>query len=469
MSLDPRPTRSHPTAAQRVARTVAVSLVTVAALFAGCGDSTSVIGGDCRAPYIACDRTCVDPTSDSANCGACGVTCASGTPCVDGVCTSGIAEGGSADALLDRTLVDTGSGGDSALDGPSSDGLADGASDGSHGDGSSDGPASPDADGGPGSDGSSSLDGQSDSELPDSNVDACTPPYVTESHCGDCFTQCVAPNDACKLGDAGDYQCLPFCDAPLTHCGNACKDLQNDGDNCGICNRVCASNICINGVCQGTSSGDIVYVGHDYSATPIQTSQARLLQNAVLLAPKTPVRVLAYQRYASANAVARVTAILSDAQAQSGRTIQVTPTSTDAAVAAVKVANYEVVLVYDQLAAPTGTMATLGASWQTALTSFTHVGGVVIILDGDTGPNPEMDQFATATGLLSVTSHTSIPTGDQLEIASPTDAVALGVITPYAMRPATARFTSEAQGGPVSWVARHVASGDPTVIHKIAP
>lgn len=40
---------------------------------------------ECSIPYIACDGTCIDDSSDPANCGACGASCPSGI-CVMGVC-----------------------------------------------------------------------------------------------------------------------------------------------------------------------------------------------------------------------------------------------------------------------------------------------------------------------------------------------------------------------------------------------
>lgn len=427
-----------------VARVVALSLAACAIVFGGCGDGTAIVGGSCRAPWVECSGACVDVASDPAHCGGCDLACAAGVLCISGRCGGASNEAATTDGAPDATVE-----GARAVDG---------------------GDASTQSDGSDGSDASVLPgDGAADSNLDGASGDACTPPYVSDDQCGNCFTKCVGTNDSCKVGDAGAYACAPFCAPPLSRCGNVCKDLRSDGDNCGICNRVCASNICINSVCQGASSGDIVYIGHDYFATPSKTSQARILENAVLLSPTTPVRVLAYQRYASANAVTKVSAILADAQARSGRTIQTTGTSTDGALIGVTKATYDVVLVYDQLSAPAGSMGTLGAAAKPALGAFTHIGGVVIMLDGATGANPQMHQFSTATGLLTVAQHQSVGAGQQLEIIAPTDALATGVVSPFAMRVATARFIAEPNGGPVSWVARHVTTAHAMVVHKIAP
>lgn len=42
----------------------------------------------------------------------------------------------------------------------------------------------------------------------------------------------------------------PGCGSGQTRCGNECRDLQRDADNCGSCNLLCdASNVCVNGIC----------------------------------------------------------------------------------------------------------------------------------------------------------------------------------------------------------------------------
>jgi hypothetical protein len=46
-------------------------------------------GPTCTAPQIACGATCVNPTSDSNNCGGCGRVCAGGGECRAGACVGG--------------------------------------------------------------------------------------------------------------------------------------------------------------------------------------------------------------------------------------------------------------------------------------------------------------------------------------------------------------------------------------------
>src|SRR5262249_31270759 len=112
-------------------------------------------------------------------------------------------------------------------------------------------------------------------------ADACAPPFNTAEHCGACFTQCTAPSE-CRLGDGGSYACGPPC-SPLSNCQGICANLSNDPLHCGACGKPCASGLCSGSTCQGSVSGDVVYIGHDYFTTSPGTAQARLLSNAVFM------------------------------------------------------------------------------------------------------------------------------------------------------------------------------------------
>ena len=48
---------------------------------------TPRVDGGCGGGLVACGGVCVDVTSNNANCGACGMACASGQSCVSGTCT----------------------------------------------------------------------------------------------------------------------------------------------------------------------------------------------------------------------------------------------------------------------------------------------------------------------------------------------------------------------------------------------
>ena len=408
---------------------------------AGCGNSDgSLVGGSCAGSYTECSLRCVDVQTDPENCGACGVVCMQGG-CAGGVC------GSPADASADGT----------------GDGSMDGSTESSNG-----------GDGNGGEPDGAAKDGTVTDTSTDTSTDSCAPPYVTAAHCGDCFTACTGTNDTCKVTDGGVYACAPMCSLPTTNCGGVCVDQNSDPDNCGACGRVCASSICTASICQGAANGDIVYIGHDYSSTPFGTSQARELANAVFLGAFNPIRILSFEKFSAPGSVARAKSIITQAATASGRTVAFTVSTTTTDIPSNLVAaNYDVLLVYDQVNASSGTLAPIGASWRATLTTFTHLGGVFITLDGDTmgdgGAGGEMPLFETATGQLIVASHTAMPIGALMTVTAPSDSVGTAVVSPYAARRNSSHFSTEANGGAVVYVAVEQTSTEPVVVHKIAP
>ncbi|MDB4997082.1 MAG: Tryptophan synthase alpha chain [Myxococcaceae bacterium] len=365
-----------------------------------------------------------------------------GDALVGGTCASGYEEQGGVCAPQ-GTQLDSSAGSDGANDGASdanapNDGQADG------GDGSSDGSSND----GSSSDGSSNDGSSSDGSSSDGS----------------------SSDGSSSDGAAGDASSdASMCVPPLMQCGAFCIDVSSDPDNCGTCGHVCASNICVAGKCQGEATGDIVYIGHDYISTPSGSAQAKLLTNAVLLAPTTPVRVLSYERYADAQATARLKTILIAAQAQTGRAIVLTSTLVDADVPLKLDARLaDVLLVPDQVTAPTTVLAALGASWKTSLAPFTHAGGIFITLDGASG-TAEMPDFETATGALAVSTHTVMAPGSIVQLVAASDALGTGVVSPFATRKSSSHFATEANAGPVVWVVVDGASSEPHVVHKVAP
>ncbi len=419
-------------------------------VFSGCGSLNAVVGGECADGYIDCNGQCSDIERDPRNCGECGNSCAPSVGCTNGVCTGG--RDGSVDADTD------------AGDGGDGDGNADGSRDGSNHD-ARDG--SGDGSNGDGSTSDGSTDGSSFE-----SGDSCAPPYNNVNNCGACGVKCVAPNDQC-VAQGVNFICAPTCNLPSKLCFGKCVMVQSDPENCGDCGVVCESNLCVAGVCQGTSRGDIVYLGFDYQSIPnnINISQSRELINAVFLADKTPIRLLAFQKYANTTSVANVTALLGSAQAATGRTIQITTSVDEAFVTSnLAIANYDVLLVYDQETAPANTMGAIGTAWATKLGTFTKNGGVFITLDGVSGANPQMQTFETNTGLLSVTAHTALASALAIDLVAPGDAVGVGVTTPYGTRTRSTRFVTEANGvNGVTYVATESVTKQPNAVHKVAP
>jgi hypothetical protein len=281
----------------------------------------------------------------------------------------------------------------------------------------------------------------------------------------DASPQDSSPADVAETG--------PLCMAPLVDCGGVCVDTTSDPFNCGHCGVVCPSQICLDSVCQGSTAGGIVFIGHDYvgpAGSVPGTAQARVLSNAVFIPQTNPLKVLSYEHYAVANAVARVKLILNSFATQEGRGLSITSTSVDADIPnKLVLANYQVLLVQDQPTAPSGALATLGASWAATLTTFVQAGGIVVVLDGGTGVG-QMPAFSTATTLLSVTAQAPIATGTPLDDVAPGDVVGVGVVSPYGAGKNSVSITTEPNGGNVVYVVdlpHDAGAGSPVVVHKV--
>lgn len=399
------------------ARKTAVAIAPLIALASvwlggGCGSENSLVGGACASGYEVCDGRCVPV----------------------GQCASG-------DGSIDGTV----NGGDGSLDGSANDGN--------------------------GGDGSANDGGTSDGG-DDDGGDACPPPpYTTAAACGACNVHCTAPNDTCRLDGAGAYTCQPPCTPPTVLCEGGCIDVSSDPLNCGACGKVCPSNLCSNGMCQGATPGDIVVIGHDYRDAIASSSQARVLTNAVFIPTSNPLRILSYERHAEPQAVANVKSILKSAAGTRVLAYTVSNAAADLASPALS-QSYDVVLVYDQRTGNAAALQTEGTSWQPHLATFTKAGGIVVALDGNSGQG-NMPVLITSAGLLDLAGHTTVPAGTRVSIVAPADRIATLVASPYGAFNRSVTFQSnEPNGGNVTWVAQHDLNpglGDPIVIHKVVP
>lgn len=398
---------------------IAFAFTAFVALAQGCQSENAVVGGACAPGYAECGGRCVDTTTDVDNCGACAAPCAPGVACIGAVC------GGARDGSLD--------------------GNADGAGDGSNDGGDLDGAA---GDGG----------------------DECgPPPYTTPDSCGACGVVCVPPNGRCLRNMAGMYVCSPNCAAPLSECNNICVDLDNDPLNCGACGKFCPSNVCQLGMCQGSTPGDIVVIGHDYKSALAGSSQAKVLTNAVFIPRSDPLRILSYEQFSDASAVASVKSIIQSARA--GRMVNFTVATNPAPLMATTLAqNYDVILIPDQQGSAPASLATIAVNWAAPLADFARRGGVIVALDGAAG-QAGMPQLITGAALLDLPAHQAIPAGSLVGIVAPSDTVGSLVIGPYGAFASTATLQpNEPNGGDVTYVARQMVGGvpaDPVVIHKV--
>jgi hypothetical protein len=399
----------------RAVPALAVVLAAVAAIVSGCGAEHDLVGGSCAEGLTQCGSHCVSLENDDHNCGACGVVCTLG-PCVEGQCRGALGDG----------AADDGNPVDGPADGTNPDGpVADGSTDGAVGDGAS-----------------------GDGTLPD----GAAPDAATDGAAGD-------GSDGAQI----------TCDGGLTPCDGVCVDLTSDPNNCGVCHRVCASQICTASNCVGTTPGDLLFIGHDFQTTAAGTAQARVLSNAVFLAQQTNLSVLSYEKYADAAAIARIHNIVTSS-APSGRTLTLTSTTNDGDVAALNFIDFQVLLIADQPNAQGDVdLGALGASWAPTLARFTQLGGVVVVLDGGGGAH-QMPALVTATGLLTVTSDAPLATGTPLQVAAAGDALAVGVVNPYGAGVHSVSIVTEPAAGNVVYVVvepNDAGPRPPVVVHKV--
>jgi hypothetical protein len=424
-------------------------LAAATALAGGCGTDNGVVGGTCANGYTDCDNHCVNLLTDPQNCGTCGHACPPGAACTNGVCA------GSLDATLDvvadtstsDTSTDT-----SPADGTTSDGTT---GDGAPGDGS---PTDGTTGDGPTGDGAATDGGPTDSGLPPDVV--CMPPYNNNFYCGNCNTQCVAPNPDCAPVDGG-YACVPVCPPPLIECNDTCVDPTSDPFNCNGCGNFCPTFICVNSKCVGSTAGSMVLIGHDYfTKIPANTPQAKVLENAVFERNVMQTRVLSYERYAANKAINDVNAIIT-----AGGNAAITHTNTDGDIPSMlTTANFEVLLVHDQPNAPANTLGPLGTSWQATLTTYLQGGGVVIVLDS--AGATDMPLFVTNAQLLNLTAQTRLPNTTQVVNTAPGDIVGNGVASPYRVTANSSRFACDAPSSSITYVIYDQTDMQPVVVHR---
>lgn len=400
------------------------------ALVAGpsaCG-SSGLVGGSCAEGYEFCDDECVDVSSDEDHCGGCDIRCEAGESCEDGTCRGG---GG-------------GSGGDgSASGGSAGDG---GAPSGGNG-------------GGPSSGGSGGVDG-------------CFPPYDRASACGDCDTQCNGSMPLCAP-DGASYSCTTSCTtAPFTTtCDFRCVDVDTDANHCGACFRMCASGICVAGDCVGATPGHMIAMCMNYEFFNSNAAQTVLLGNAIFLSSQERVRILGYTKHTTTALRNSTNAALAAAAQARGRSYRISY-ETDAAdvVDRLDRSDFDVLLVYDQVNAPAGVLATTGATWATAAADFAGEGGVVLALTGG-AVGSEMDELISALGISNVTDMID-NTGDRFHVRAAGDALAINVVSPFLGIQKSCVFdTTDVPAGDRVFVIGDtdpgVGTGLPGVVHRI--
>lgn len=252
------------------------------------------------------------------------------------------------------------------------------------------------------------------------------------------------------------------CAVGTAECHGECIPMETDSANCGACGKRCASNICIDGACVGSTPGDVVLIGQDFGGGPVDSAHAKVLVNALSIPTTDPIRVLSYEVGANGATVGQTRDVANQVR---GRTVQFTVATGPADLTSATLAqSYDVVLLHD--VAHDDASITSAGTWASPLATFTEKGGVVIALDhGDS----RMPELVTATGLLTVTSHTKLPEGTHLVVSAPSDVLGAQLVSPYAAYGAPVSFQGTAGPG-ITWVVRATSGGaptDPVVLHRV--
>jgi hypothetical protein len=328
------------------------------------------------------------------------------------------------------------------------------------------------ADGGAddGASGDDALWAVSDANEPDASS-AEVGPLVCADPLTNCNEQCVYTlsdpencggcNNMCTSGVCISGSCL-HCDNGESVCGLACINTASDPDNCGTCGVPCASGLCNLGHCEASGTGQAIVIGHDYLKN--RTAMNRILGNAVFLWSVNPVHLLTYRGAANTTAIAGAEQAIAQVAAATGRVVQQADLGTGDLASLLSTA--DVFLVYGQEGATDLTLTQLGADWATALTTFANRGGTIIVLDGYYPGNTGTVQILSRTGLFDIQRNIST-TNEACTVVARGDAVANGLLRTYRCEQNSVSFTTTESGATITSVVESGTPAASVVIHKI--
>jgi len=284
--------------------------------------------------------------------------------------------------------------------------------------------------------------------------DQCVDLTSDPENCGSCNTMCTS-------GVCLPSGCL-VCATEETICGQQCINTASDPDNCGGCNVPCASGLCSNNQCEASGTGRVTVIGHDYLKN--RPAMNRILGNAVFLWPVNPVNLLTYTGAANPTAVAGANGAIAQVAAATGRQFQ----RTDVAAGDVptQLPGADVFLVYGQEGADDATLTQLGQDWTIAMTTFVNRGGTIIILDGFYPGNSGTVQILSQTGLFSI-QHNASATNDVCTVVARGDALATGLPRTYRCEQNSVTFAPVEAGASVTSVVVSGTPGIPVVVDKV--
>ena len=248
--------------------------------------------------------------------------------------------------------------------------------------------------------------------------DQCVDISQDPENCGDC-------NNLCASGVCLVSGCL-VCLAEESVCGQQCVNLATDPDNCGSCGTPCTNGLCSSGQCEAAGTGHAIVIGHDYFRNRPDIN--RVLGNAVFLWPVNPVRLLVYEGSANATAIAGANAAIAQVAGATGR--QSVRTAAAAADVPNLLASTDVFLIYGQELADDATLLQLGSDWSVALVAFVNSGGTVVLLDGAYLGNSGTCQILAQAIPFQIARGVSV-TGDACTVVARGDALATGLPKTY--------------------------------------
>jgi hypothetical protein len=249
----------------------------------------------------------------------------------------------------------------------------------------------------------------------------CLPGY--ELVAGECVVRGEPPDGGVPDGgDAAPPRDGAVCVAPTVDCFGECRDLRSDPDHCGVCGRRCPSGLCVDSLCTGGLTGHIVAIGHDYQQH--HAAMARVLGNAIALAPVLDVGVMRWRGTASEAAASGTSRAISSSMAELARPWHAVPLPTAPTPDALARAQ---VLVIEAQQGDGAAAAALAASWAGEFSRILERGGVIIVLHGAGGVS---HRFAAGAGLYTVAEPIAVV--DALaRVVNANDAVAQRVVSPY--------------------------------------
>jgi hypothetical protein len=279
----------------------------------------------------------------------------------------------------------------------------------------------------------------------------CIDTNTDHDNCGGCVpaTPPQVPGVVCQPAEfCNGGVCALICTPPLELCNGRCVNLDSDDANCRVCGLACgAAAACIEGDCVGQAVGHVVVIGHDM--TVVTRPIRQLVGNTVFLAPRTPVRVLAYDAATSLASRMGVSSAIQQSSTAIGRAYTFTIASPDSVTQ--QLGDADVFVIEVQQGATDLELLNLGAAWTAALHTFLFRGGVILLFDGGAGANAGTYQIlkaategtapAPVVPLFDAIARVDIPQRIlALVLANASDAVAAGVSTQYQSQGGTAGF-----------------------------